>query len=82
MDEKNYPNVYLANGVLVDMDKVLTNRYFLERYENNIEEEELYVYCAKRLYRHDIIKVKRVEINKENNGRLAIAHVSSFTYLR
>ena len=80
MDDKNYPKVYLANGVLVDENKVLTTRHFLKKYQLNVEKEELYVYCVKREFKRDIIKVIRVEINMAKNGRLAIAHVSSLTY--
>ena len=37
-------NLYIANGALVDINKVLSTRDFLQSYERDIEDRKLYVY--------------------------------------
>ena len=80
MDKDIRDNMYLASGALIDNEKVLTARDFLELYEKNIENRNLFVHPAICKSNNDqITKVVEVHVDHMGSSQLAVAKVSSFT---
>ena len=78
VDKRFFDHVYIANGALVNINKVLTTRDVLQPYENNIKQEELFVYHEE--WKNDNLtqKVTEVYIDKRGISKLAVAKVSTF----
>ena len=79
VDKDIFDNTYVANGALVDIDKVLTSRDFLEPYEVDVENKNLYVYPKKWRTMNQIRKVIKIHIDHKGGSQLAVAEVSGFT---
>ena len=84
VDRNKFNDVYIANGALVDSDKVLTTHNFLINYQNGVENKDLYVYSPRwKTVENQMKKVIKVYIEKAGGygqrGDLAVAIVSIFT---
>ena len=76
VDKDLFDHVYLANGALVDMNKVLTTRDVLEPYKNSVKEKNLFVYPEEWKIDNLTQKVTEVYIDNRGNSKLAVAKVS------
>ena len=82
VDRDIHNNSYLANGALINMGRVLTTRDFLEPYERDTKNRNLYVYPPNWKFEDQINKVHKVFINHESGSQLALADVSNHTYIK
>ena len=73
-------DIYVANGALVDTNKVISTRDFLEPYKKGITQSNLYAYPAKWKILKQTRKVIDIRIDHNGDSPLAVAIVSSFTY--
>ena len=78
VDKDIFDDIYIANGALVHMDRVLTTRNFLEPYELSINNRNLYVYPEEWRTEVQIGKVTKIYIDFRGGSQLAVAEVSSF----
>ena len=80
VDRNILNDLYIANGALVEMDKVITTRDFLHSYSRDIKNEQLYAYPKDwQNNRDQIRKVIKIYIDLQGSSLLAVAIVSSFT---
>ena len=79
VNKDTFDDIYVASGALVDHRKIITTRDFLEPYEKNVNNSNLFVYPSKWKYPKLIRQVLKVYIDHEGGSKLAVAKVSSFT---
>ena len=79
VDKDIFDDIYLANGALIFNNKVLTTCDFLKPYDNNLTNNNLYVYSNKWKTKGQTSKVNHVYIDHEGDSQLAVASVSSCT---
>ena len=79
VDRDIHNNSYIANGALVDANRVLTTRDFLEPYERDTENRNLFAYPHNWKFENETKKVNKVYIDHESGSQLAVAFVSSYT---
>ena len=81
VDRDIHNNSYLANGALIDRNRVLTTRDFLEPYKRDTGNRNLYVYPHNWKNENQIQRVNEAFVDNENRSQLAVAHVSNHTRL-
>ena len=72
-------NIFVSNGALITINKVLTTRDFLEQYKNDTCTKNLFACPSKLKDKKKIKNVVKVIIESGASGKFGVACVSSFT---
>ena len=79
VNKDTFDDIYVSSGALVDHRKIITTRDFLEPYEKNVNNSNLFVYPSKWKIPELKRQVVKVYIDHQGGSKLVVAKVSSFT---